>query len=145
MEASDKTAVTIETIINAPIEEVWAAWINPAQIINWFGSDPGGTGLAATLNVQQGGAFEITFADSDKTEHTCSGVYAEIQEFRKLTFSWAWKSEPGVESFVELSLAPVNGLTRMLFTHSNLGAESKHNYRQGWQATFLKLERLLTK
>src|SRR4051794_26703123 len=119
MEATDKAAVTIETVINAPIKDVWGAWTSPAQILNWFGSDPDGVGLAATLDVEPGGSFEITFADSDQTEHTCSGVYAEIQEFRKLTFSWAWKSEPGVESLVELSLAPVNDVTRMLFTHSN--------------------------
>src|SRR4051794_13347881 len=112
MESTDKAAVTIEIVINAPLENVWAAWTSPTQILKWFGSDPGGTGLAATLSVQQGGSFEITFADSDQTEHTCSGIYAEIQEFRKLTFSWAWKSEPGITSFVELSLVPVNGLTR---------------------------------
>src|SRR5678809_501395 len=115
METTDKTAVTIETVINASIEDVWAAWTNPNQILNWFGSDPGGTGLAATINLQQGGTFEITFADSDQTGHTCSGVYAEIEELRKLTFSWTWKSEPGITSFVELSLVPVNGHTRMLF------------------------------
>ena len=51
-------AITIDTIIHAPIEAVWEAWTNPAIILNWFGSDPGGTGVKARMDVHPGGSFE---------------------------------------------------------------------------------------
>jgi uncharacterized protein YndB with AHSA1/START domain len=141
VETSDKS-ITIETIINSPVEKVWSAWTDPALILHWFGSDPNGVGVSAKLDVRRGGEFQVTFKDADQTEHTCSGVYLDVQVFRKLSFSWMWKSEPGVESLVTVSLTPVGNGTQMQFEHANLGNESKHNYLKGWESTFLKLEKI---
>jgi len=138
-----KDTVFIETTIHASVEEVWKAWTEPSVIMKWFGSDPKGEVLNAKLDVRPGGSFEVTFKDSDQTEHTCSGVYNEIEELSKLTFTWRWKSEPGVESFIVLLLTEKGKSTKMQFEHMNLGRGSKHNYVKGWQSTFLKLEQLL--
>lgn len=135
----------MKVTINAPIENVWRAWTDSALVINWFGSDPYGTGVSATLDVRKGGKFQVTFKDSDQTEHTCSGVYLEVQEFRKLNFSWMWKSEPGVETFVTVSLVRAEKATEMRFEHANLGSGSKHNYLEGWRSTFLKLVQIAVK
>ena len=136
--------VTIGVTISATVENVWKAWTNPALIFKWFGSDPDGKVIKAELDVRIGGAFEITFKDSDQTEHTCSGVYIDVQEFSKLAFTWTWKSEPCVESFVTVALTSESDFTRMLFQHDHIGTASRHNYLNGWQATFSKLERTLT-
>jgi uncharacterized protein YndB with AHSA1/START domain len=141
--ATDDSSIFIETTFKSSIEKIWEAWTNPNVIMKWFGSDPEGKGLNAELDVRPGGSFEITFRDADLTEHTCSGIYDEVYVLRKLTFSWRWKSEPGVESFVILLLTPEGKSTRMQFEHKNLGSGSKHNYAKGWQNTFSKLERLL--
>ena len=101
--------------------------------------------MRAELDVRPGGRFEITFMDADGTEHTCYGVYAEAQRCNKLSFTWTWKSEPGVESLVTLLLTPVNHLTKMVFEHAHVGNASKHNYLVGWQTTFAKLEQALNK
>lgn len=98
--AVDNSSVSIETTIHSSIERVWEAWTNPTLIMNWFGSDPNGKVLKAELDVRPGGYFEVTFQDSDLTEHTCSGIYDEVQAMSKLTFSWQWKSESGIESFI---------------------------------------------
>jgi uncharacterized protein YndB with AHSA1/START domain len=123
---------------------VWKAWTDPSLIKKWFGSDPNGTVLNADLDVRPGGRFEVTFTDSDLTEHTCRGTYDEVQPFRKLSFSWSWQSEPGAESFITLSLAAKDNDTIMHFQQANPGNASKHNYVKGWNDTFSKLERLLT-
>ena len=94
--ATDDSSVFLEIAFKCSIEKMWDAWTNPALIMKWFGSDPEGKGLKAALDVRQGGSFEITFQDADLTEHTCSGVYDEVDMLRKLTFRWQWKSEPGV-------------------------------------------------
>lgn len=140
---TDNSSIFFETTFKAPIEKIWDAWTNPTLIMNWFGSDPKGKGLKAALDVRPGGSFEITFQDSNLTEHTCSGIYDEVRPLSKLTFSWQWKSEPGVESFVVLLLSPEGKSTKMQFEHKNLGRDSEHNYAKGWQTTFSKLERLL--
>jgi uncharacterized protein YndB with AHSA1/START domain len=109
----------------------------------WFGSDPEGKVLKAELEVRPGGKFEVTFQDSDLTEHICSGMYEEVLPLNKLTFSWHWKSEPGIESFITLLLTPEGKSTKMQFEHKNLGSGSEHDYAKGWQNTFSKLERML--
>lgn len=136
-------AVFIETTIHAPVEKVWAAWTDPVVIMQWFGSDPNGEVLSAETDLRPGGNFEVTFKDSDQTEHTCSGIYKEIEPLKKLTFTWHWKSEPDVESFIVLLLTGEDKSTRMQFEHMNFGSGSIHDYVIGWQNTFLKLERLL--
>ena len=144
METTDKGTITIETLFHSPIQNVWQAWTDPDLILTWFGSDPHGKVLEAKLDVRPGGLFEVTFTDADQTKHTCSGTYIEVQEFTKLSFSWTWKSEPGVESFVTLSLSADSNFTRMQFEHAHVGNESRHDYLNGWKATFLKLEQMLT-
>jgi uncharacterized protein YndB with AHSA1/START domain len=138
-----KDAVFIETTIHQSLEKVWEAWTEPSVIMKWFGSDPKGEVLRAKLDVRPGGSFEVTFKDSDQTEHTCYGTYNEIEKLSKLTFTWHWKSEPSVESFVVLLLFEQGKSTKMQFEHINVGSGSKHNYAKGWQSTFLKLEQLL--
>jgi uncharacterized protein YndB with AHSA1/START domain len=145
MKPADKETVTIETIIHASVDDVWKAWTFPAAILNWFGSDPNGKVLEASLDVIPGGNFEITFKDGDETKHTCSGEYTTVEAFSKLSFSWEWKNEPGIMSFVTILFTPENNYTLMHFEHANLGYASKHNYLTGWQNTFLKLDKLLTK
>ena len=145
MEQPKSDTITIETEFKASVKDVWHAWTNPGSILNWFGSDPNGKGVKAELDVRPGGSFEITFQDSDQTEHICYGVYKEIQEFSRLHFSWTWKSEPGIESLVTVRLIPTFRGTRMLFEHANVGTGSRHNYLAGWRSTFEKLERMLAR
>lgn len=92
METVDKGSIEIETLIEAPPNRVWQAWTSPEIIILWFGSDPGGIGISAELDVRPGGSFQVVFVDSDKTEHTCSGIYALVEELYRLHFTWAWKN-----------------------------------------------------
>jgi uncharacterized protein YndB with AHSA1/START domain len=144
METADNATISIETIIHASVEKVWKAWTDPGLIMNWFGSDPGGKVLEASLDVRPDGCFEITFRDSDQTEHTCCGVYNDVQENSRLTFSWMWKSEPGVESFITVSFVAEANNTVMGFVHANVGTASKHDYSKGWRSTFVKLDYMLS-
>ena len=141
MENND--SVYLEKVFDTEVDNVWQAWTDPVIVLKWFGSDPDGKGLEAKLEVYKGGSFEVTFEDSDQTQHTCSGAYLEVEELQRLVFSWTWKSEPGVESLVKILFFKEEGSTRMQFEHSGVGNQSKHGYLKGWQSTFQKLERVL--
>jgi|SRR5436190_1127621 len=135
--------VRIEISFDATRKKVWKAWTDPQFILKWFGSDPNGKGLRAKMNVEQGGSYEITFKDGDGTRHICMGKYLIVEKFRRLSFTWEWKNEPGVESLVYILLDSINNNTVMIFEHKDLGTNSAHNYLDGWKETFLKLERAL--
>ena len=135
--------VNIKYLFHAPIPEVWNAWTDPAIIVKWFGSNPKGRGLYAHMNLKPGGKYEISFQEPEGAIHTCYGVYQNITEFQKLSFTWNWVSEPGTESFVTILLFPEGGKTLMQFAHAHVGNKSMHNYLSGWTTTFDKLEALL--
>jgi uncharacterized protein YndB with AHSA1/START domain len=141
---SSADTIRIDTIIHASIEDVWNAWTQPPIVLKWFGSDPKGKGIKAEMDVRPGGRFEISFADSNGTGHTCFGFYKEVKKHNHLSFTWSWKNEPGVESFVTIFFIAANDNTQMQFQHANLGTVSKHNYIAGWQTTFEKLDRIMT-
>jgi len=143
MPTDNQHKVNIKYLLNASPEIIWKAWTDPALILHWFGSDPNGKGLSAQMDVRSSGAFEVSFADGDGTVHTCSGIYVDVDKPRKLSFTWSWKSEPGIESFVTVLLIPIQEKTEMQFEHSNLSDGSQHNYEKGWSSTFLKLERMI--
>jgi uncharacterized protein YndB with AHSA1/START domain len=136
--------IEIDSVFHSPVEMVWKAWTEPSLVLKWFGSDPGGKGLRAEMDVRIGGYYEISFCDSDFTEHTCSGIYRIVEINRHLAFNWSWKSEPGVESQVEVLFSGQGQFTNMHFSHSNVGHASMHNYLEGWLDTFRKLEQVLS-
>lgn len=137
--------IEIDRIFHSPINTVWSAWTEAACISQWFGSDPNGLVLQAAVDVRIGGSFEVTFRDSSGLEHTCFGVYTEVSPFNKLQFTWAWRSEPGVESRVSVTLRNEGDGTQMHFVHAGVGTASAHNYEEGWRSTFNKLDRILLK
>ncbi|MFL5808121.1 MAG: SRPBCC domain-containing protein [Flavisolibacter sp.] len=106
MQTADQRTINIQYLFNASPQIIWTAWTDPAFIIQWFGSDPNGKGLSAQLDVRPGGSFKVSFADADGSVHTCSGIYVEVHKPNKLSFTWSWKNEPGVQSLVTVLLIP---------------------------------------
>ncbi|GFE78084.1 activator of HSP90 ATPase [Steroidobacter agaridevorans] len=136
-------AVRIVRDFDTNCATVWRAWTDPKIVSQWFGSDPAGSVLKATLDVQPGGIYSITFRDSSGQEHTASGQYRAVRHPRELSFTWTWKSEPDHQTLVTVLLEDREGGTRMTFEHSQLWAGSSHGYAEGWRSTFDKMARAL--
>ena len=137
------TSVKVEEHFAATPESVWKGWTEPGLIMQWFGSDPKGTVVMADLDVRPGGNFEITFRDGDGTEHTCFGVYREVEPFSQLGFTFTWKNEPAVEAFILVRIVENSGYTSLSLEHHNPGSAALHNYEKGWKDTLAKLQRVL--
>ena len=138
----DKDSICIDTLIHGPVGKVWKAWTEPDLVSKWFGSDLLGSRINARIDCHTGGSCEISFSYRDGTEFSCGGIYAEVQPYGKLGFSWEWKNEPGVESFVTLMFTPENN--DMHFEHAGVGFKSAHNYLEGWKSAFAKLDSLIS-
>ncbi len=136
-------SVHIDWTFAATPVQVWAAWTEPSFVRQWFGSNPEGKVLDAYLDVRPGGRFEVTFADEDGTQHTAQGIYRRVEQPHLLQFSWGWKSEPGIETAITVSLFPEGRGTKMQFEHSGLIHKSSHDYESGWRSTFAKIEKVL--
>jgi uncharacterized protein YndB with AHSA1/START domain len=71
--------VTIETIINAPIEKVWKYWNEPEHITQWAFASDDWEAPHATNDLTVGGTFVTTMAAKDKSvSFDFGGTYTNI-------------------------------------------------------------------
>ncbi|MFV5700047.1 SRPBCC family protein [Flavobacterium sp. ZT3R17] len=57
MDKNDKTLITVETVINAPIETVWNKWTNPDDIVKWNNASDDWHTTRAENDLKVGGKF----------------------------------------------------------------------------------------
>lgn len=125
-------------------EQVWRAWTEPQALSRWFGPGDTGSVTRAELDVRLGGRYRIVFGTPDGEEHDVSGVYQEVLENRKLSFTWAWKSTPERVSLVTIELRAIAQGTEMDFRHDRFfDQQARDNHERGWARTFAKLDRFL--
>ncbi len=59
------TAITITTLVEAPIEHVWECWTNPDHIMEWNHASDDWHCPAATNDLTVGGKFCATMSAND--------------------------------------------------------------------------------
>ncbi len=89
---------------DAPADRVFAAWLDPAAAMRWFG--PGqGEMVRVEVDARVGGRFSfVQRRNGAEIDHT--GVYLEIDAPRRLVFTWGIAPEAGEGSRVEIDITP---------------------------------------
>ena len=49
--------ITVETLVHAPLAEVWRAWTTPADIVPWNAASADWHTTTASVDLREGGAF----------------------------------------------------------------------------------------
>src|SRR5689334_17627321 len=82
------TKVTVEAIVNAPVEKVWKAWNNPADIIQWNTPDPSWHSPSSENDLRVGGSFKIRMEAKDGSfGFDFGGVYDEVELNQKIAYT----------------------------------------------------------
>ena len=137
-----KPSLTLKRRLNAPAENVYAAWTDPAQIVKWFGPDAGAV-TRADMDVRVGGRYDIGFSTQDGETHNVGGVYREVVRNEKLQFTWAWRSTPERESLVTVLVKPDGDGSILTLIHEQFFDEAARDRHQfGWTGSLEKLEKL---
>src|ERR1700677_5043325 len=78
--------------------------------------------------------------------HVATGVYREIDEPRKLVFTWHWERDENHESLVTISFRELGpSSTELTLTHENLpSTEERDKHQYGWNGCLAQLAKLLT-
>jgi uncharacterized protein YndB with AHSA1/START domain len=146
--ADSETALAITRTLDAPREDVFAAFTDPAQFGQWMGP---GTMKAEveTLDPRVGGAYRIVMRDEQSGVHTVSGVYREVAPPARLVFTWAWEVDAatratGHESLVTITFRALGKRTELTLRHEKLeSAQSRDQHTHGWEGVFPKLDKFL--
>ena len=141
MTVETANTVRITRLIRADRQRVWDAWTRPEHMRKWSCPAPGGVqDVAADLRV--GGGYTLTM-QVDGTVYTAFGTYREIDEPRRLVYTWDWREEEHAtgETVVTVEFVEEEGATRVVLVHEGFGSvEATKGHHEGWTACLAHLE-----
>lgn len=126
-------SLNISKTINAPIERVFDAWLDPALLSRFVLPAPGMPNPQVDNDPREGGRLTIVMDVGDsKLPH--SGTYLEISRPHRLSFTWESPfSADGSTVTLEFS-ATADGATRVdLAQVKFFDEEARANHEGGWR------------
>lgn len=127
----DKNAITVETIVKAPVHKVWEYWNKPEHITHWaFASDDWEAPFAEN-DLRPGGRFKTTMAAKDKSaSFDLTGTYTAIKEHELIEYDMDGDDHRHVK--VEFKEVPEGVKITVTFDPENENPIEMQ--RGGWQA-----------
>jgi len=77
--------IVTERLIDAPRELVFDAWIDPAQVVEWWGPD-GFTNTIYEMDVRPGGVWRFVMHGPDGTDYQNKIVFVEIVRPERIVY-----------------------------------------------------------
>ena len=129
MDINNTTIITVQTIINSPINNVWEKWTNPNDIIKWNNASQDWHTTRAENDVRIGGKFFSRMEAKDGSMgFDFAGVYDNIKTNELIEYTIADGRK------VKITFTTEDGKTKVVETFE---AESTHSIEiqsGGWQA-----------
>jgi uncharacterized protein YndB with AHSA1/START domain len=138
MENSTQHPITIETIVNAPIEKVWNCWTAPGHIVKWnFASDDWHC-PAAENDLRVNGEFKSTMAAKDGSfSFNFEGVYTDVQIHKLIAYTIVDGRK------VKISFAEKDSQTKVIETFEPENENPEEMQKDGWQAILNNFKKLV--
>jgi uncharacterized protein YndB with AHSA1/START domain len=126
---ANKPAITVETIIQAPVEVVWQYWTEPEHITNWAFASPDWHAPYADNNLKVGGTFKTTMAAKDGSmSFDFGGVYTAVKEYELIEY------ELGDGRKVKIVFSNDDDTTKVTETFDPEDMNPVEMQQGGWQA-----------
>lgn len=88
MEKSNPTRVTIQAVIEAPIERVWRYWTEPEHITKWNQASEDWHAPRAENDLRVGGKFLTRMEAKDGSfGFDFGGIYDEVKQHEKISYT----------------------------------------------------------
>ncbi len=134
-------SLSLVRTIKAPPEKVFAAWTDPKTLKKWMSPTNEMEVAVAETELKVGGRYRIVMREPDGKEHRVVGVYKEIKNPKRISFTWGWEGSSDAETLVTVDLRKKGSATELTLTHSKFAddkARDMHN--QGWVGCIGRLE-----
>jgi uncharacterized protein YndB with AHSA1/START domain len=129
METAAKTAITIETTINAPVEKVWKLWTLPEHITKWNSASDDWHTPKAENDLRVGGKFAARMEAKDGSfGFDFGGVYDAVKTNELIEYTL------GDGRKVAVHFTPNGNETKLSETFEAENTNSIEMQRSGWQA-----------
>lgn len=129
MATSDKTVITVNATIIAPIEKVWEHWTNPKHIMQWNNASDDWHTPKAENDLQVGGKFQSRMEAKDGSMgFDFIGVYTIVEPYIHI----AYTLEDG--RLVDIYFKEKNGSTEINESFDAENENSVELQQVGWQS-----------
>jgi uncharacterized protein YndB with AHSA1/START domain len=82
-----KEKIIVETVVQAPVSQVWQCWTNPEHITKWCFASDDWCAPMATNDVRVGGVFTTRMEAKDKSAgFDFGGTYTVVEEEKRLDY-----------------------------------------------------------
>jgi uncharacterized protein YndB with AHSA1/START domain len=85
--------IVISRLLDAPLERVWDAWIDPKAVAQWFGPN-GFTITTHEMDVRPGGVWRFTMHGPDGVDYRDRVDYSEVVQPERLVYVHSGDDDP---------------------------------------------------
>lgn len=125
----EKRTITVQTLINAPVEKVWECFTRPEHIMNWAFASDDWEASEAENDLRVGGKFRTRMQAKDKSAgFDFTGVYTQVLPLALIEYNM----DDGRHVKTELRQTPDGVKITQTFDPENENSEEMQ--RSGWQA-----------
>jgi len=129
METKEKTIITVQTRIKAPVERVWKLWTMPKDIVKWNNASDDWHTPRAENDLRAGGIFNFRMEAKDgSTGFDFGGVYKTVKTNQLIEYTI------GDGRKVRIDFTDSGNETKVVETFEAENVYSIEQQRNGWQA-----------
>lgn len=122
-------AITIETIVNAPIDHVWKVWNEPEHIMNWAFASDDWHAPRSENDLKVGGKFSTTMAAKDNSaSFDFGGIYTAVKNNELIEYDMDDKRH------VKIQFEQLPEGVKVIQTFDMEDTNPEEMQRNGWQA-----------
>jgi len=138
--------LVIRRTFAAPVERVYLAWTDPAQMAQWYAPNPRWNQSRIDVEAVPGGRYDVTMCHPDGDEVRMVGRYGDVLPNKRLSFTLTWLGDTAgeVETLVTVDFRAVPEGTELTFTHDRqIDLEAVKSTSEGWTGFMEMLESYL--
>jgi len=126
---NNREKITVETIVNAPIEKVWESWTKPEHITKWNQASDDWHTPYAENDPRTGGKFKSTMAAKDGSmSFDFEGIYSLVIPHQRIEYSIVDGRK------VQIDFEPTGNVTKVVETFEAENVHAVELQRGGWQS-----------
>ncbi len=129
MTTAEKTKITVQTTVNAPVEKVFRLWTTPSDITKWNNASADWHTPRAEHELKPGGKFSYRMEARDgSTGFDFGGAFDIVKTNQQIEYT----IEDGRK--VSIDFIPTGNSTKIIETFEAESMNSVELQRSGWQA-----------
>lgn len=141
--------IHIERVFDAPRNRVFATFIDPALIPEWWGPRDT-TAVVDEMDVRAGGSWRFVVRTADGSETGFRGTYREVTPPERIVQTFEWEGMPGHVSVETATFEDLGDRTRVITTSIFHTTEERDGMlgsgmEGGLNETYARLDELLAR